>query len=83
MFNGIGVNWAGTLLGLVAVVLIPIPVIFYIYGARIRKRSAFAPDMSQVMAAHGGAPGDEEKNGSTSEDGANLTERRSAGAEAV
>jgi DHA1 family multidrug resistance protein-like MFS transporter len=43
MFNGMGINWAGTLLGCVAVVLVPIPVFFYIYGERIRRRSAFAP----------------------------------------
>jgi len=43
MFNALGVNWAGTLLGCVAVVLVPIPVVFITYGAKIRERSAFAP----------------------------------------
>jgi DHA1 family multidrug resistance protein-like MFS transporter len=43
MFNGMGIQWASTLLGCVAAALVPIPVIFYIYGARIRKRSAYAP----------------------------------------
>lgn len=43
MFDAMGVNWAGTLLGCVAVVLVPIPVAFYIYGARIRQKSKFAP----------------------------------------
>ena len=43
MFNGMGIEWASTLLGCVAAALVPIPVIFYIYGARIRKRSAYAP----------------------------------------
>jgi len=43
MFDSMGVNWAGTLLGCVAVVLVPIPIAFYIYGERIRRRSAFAP----------------------------------------
>ena len=43
MFKGLGVNYAGTLLGCVAVVLVPIPVVFYRYGARIRQRSKFAP----------------------------------------
>ncbi|MCJ1475355.1 hypothetical protein MMC13_004017 [Lambiella insularis] len=43
MFQGLGVNWAGTLLGCVAAVLVPIPVIFLKYGARIRKKSKFAP----------------------------------------
>lgn len=43
MFAALHVNWAGTLLGCVATVLVPIPVVFYFYGAKIRQRSAFAP----------------------------------------
>ena len=43
MFNSLGVNWAGTLLGCVALILVPIPVIFWKYGARIRQKSKFAP----------------------------------------
>jgi DHA1 family multidrug resistance protein-like MFS transporter len=43
MFAAMGVNWAGTMLGCVAMCLVPIPVCFYIYGERIRRRSAFAP----------------------------------------
>lgn len=44
-------NWAGTLLGCVAIVLIPIPVIFYRYGAKIRAKSAFAPTFPMPSAA--------------------------------
>ena len=43
MFAALGVNWAGTLLGCVAAVLVPIPIAFYVYGHKIRERSAFAP----------------------------------------
>jgi DHA1 family multidrug resistance protein-like MFS transporter len=43
MFEGLGVQWAATLLGCVAAVLVPIPVIFYLYGHKIRQRSSFAP----------------------------------------
>ena len=43
MFKGLGIQWAATLLGCVAVVLVPIPILFYIYGARLRARSSFAP----------------------------------------
>lgn len=42
-FRGIGVNWFSTVLGCVAVILIPLPVVFYLKGAQIRKRSKFAP----------------------------------------
>ncbi|KAL8953190.1 MAG: hypothetical protein Q9222_000925 [Ikaeria aurantiellina] len=45
MFDGLGVNWAGSLLGFVALALVPIPIIFWKFGARIRARSAFAPTM--------------------------------------
>ena len=45
-FNALGINWAGTLLGCVAVVMAPIAVIFYIYGPRIRKKSKFAPQFT-------------------------------------
>lgn len=38
-----GINWALTLLGCVALLLVPLPVIFLIYGRRIRARSKFAP----------------------------------------
>lgn len=43
MFNGMGIQWASTLLGCVAAVLVPIPVIFYLYGSRIRAKSKLAP----------------------------------------
>lgn len=69
MFQSLGVNWAGTLLGCIAAVLVPIPVAFYIYGAKIREKSAFAPtgplgiqvpdnddEIEADMAAAGRAP---------------------------
>ncbi|KAF2145738.1 uncharacterized protein K452DRAFT_265037 [Aplosporella prunicola CBS 121167] len=43
MFQGMGVQWAGTLLGCVAAVLVPVPVVFYLYGEKIRQKSNFAP----------------------------------------
>ncbi|KAI1110040.1 polyamine transporter 1 [Nemania sp. NC0429] len=43
LFNGIGIQWASTLLGGIAALLVPIPVLFYLYGAKIRAKSAFAP----------------------------------------
>lgn len=45
MFHSLGVNWAGTLLGCVALVLVPIPVCFLIFGQKIREKSPFAPTM--------------------------------------
>ncbi|PLB53614.1 synaptic vesicle transporter [Aspergillus steynii IBT 23096] len=43
MFNNLGVQWAGTLLGCIAVVMIPIPVLFLIFGPRLRRKSRLAP----------------------------------------
>lgn len=45
MFSALGVNWAGSLLGFVALALVPIPIVFYKFGHRIRARSNFAPTM--------------------------------------
>ncbi|KAJ9115370.1 hypothetical protein QFC24_006985 [Naganishia onofrii] len=39
LYETLGSNWAGTLLGLIEVACIPIPVVFYLYGGRIRERS--------------------------------------------
>ncbi|TVY41965.1 putative MFS-type transporter [Lachnellula subtilissima] len=42
MFKNLGVNWACTLLGGIATICVPIPVLFYIYGHKLRERSKFA-----------------------------------------
>ncbi|KAL3437797.1 major facilitator superfamily domain-containing protein [Aspergillus tetrazonus] len=52
MFNAIGVNWTGTLLGCVAAVLMPIPLLFYLYGRRIRSKSRFAAEYTTVAKAN-------------------------------
>ncbi|KIN05645.1 hypothetical protein OIDMADRAFT_38148 [Oidiodendron maius Zn] len=54
MFNGMGIQWAGTLLGCVALLMVPIPVAFYYYGERIRRRSKFAP--TKALPQEGPAP---------------------------
>ncbi|TVY82140.1 Citrinin biosynthesis cluster MFS transporter mrr1 [Lachnellula suecica] len=43
MFDALGVGGGGSLIGGVAVLLAPIPFVFYRYGEPIRKRSRFAP----------------------------------------
>lgn len=50
MFNGMGVQWASTLLGCVAAALVPIPIIFWKYGGAIRKKSKFAPALPKQHA---------------------------------
>lgn len=43
MYHGMGVQWASTLIGLVALLLAQMPFLFFRYGARIRDGSRFAP----------------------------------------
>lgn len=54
MFTGMGIQWASTLLGCVALALAPIPFIFHYYGARIRQKSAYAPTFAAVPDEHHG-----------------------------
>ncbi len=65
MFNGMGIQWAATLLGCVAAALVPIPVIFYLYGARIRRNSKFAP--TEPPPSSGSAPEAEREFGSSND----------------
>lgn len=51
MVQGLGVQWAGTLLGCVALICVPMPVLFYLKGAKIRAKSRFAPTFPVASAA--------------------------------
>jgi MFS transporter, DHA1 family, multidrug resistance protein len=62
MIEGMGIKWAGLFLGLVAFALVPLPVLFYLKGAKLRERSTFAPTFSAANTDHAPAsPSDEEK----------------------
>lgn len=43
MFRNLGIQWAATLIAAICLVLMPIPFLFFKYGARIRSKSQFAP----------------------------------------
>ncbi|KAL2265529.1 hypothetical protein VTJ83DRAFT_6629 [Remersonia thermophila] len=60
MFDGMGIQWASTLLGCVAAVMVPIPIIFYLYGHKIRAKSSYAPDYPDAQRASAPLPEDEE-----------------------
>ena len=49
MYATLNAHWAGTLLGLLQVALIPIPVVFYKYGHKIRMKSALIKEMQQEL----------------------------------
>ncbi|KAJ5637562.1 hypothetical protein N7490_007441 [Penicillium lividum] len=42
MFHNLGVPWAASILGFIALALIPIPYLFYVYGRRIRARGKWS-----------------------------------------
>ena len=41
----LGINWASTLIGLIALLLMPSPFLFYKYGPWLRSRSTYSPCM--------------------------------------
>jgi len=50
MYAALTPQWAGTLLGLLEVCLIPIPFVFYRYGAKIRSKSRVIRQMREDQA---------------------------------
>jgi DHA1 family multidrug resistance protein-like MFS transporter len=46
MFEGMGIQWACTLLGCLAAVMVPVPIWFLLRGAKIREKSKFAPTVN-------------------------------------
>ncbi|KAL1973157.1 hypothetical protein VTN31DRAFT_6699 [Thermomyces dupontii] len=47
MYRDLGPNWSATLLGLLEVACIPIPVVFWKYGHKIRQKSEFIRAMQE------------------------------------
>lgn len=41
MFDKLGVDWGGSLLGFISILLLPAPFLFYKYGERLRNRSKY------------------------------------------
>ncbi|KAJ5587148.1 MFS general substrate transporter [Penicillium hispanicum] len=60
MFQNMGIQWASTLLGCVAAILVPIPVAFWFFGKRLRMKSRFAPYMEPVQESSEEANGGNE-----------------------
>jgi len=88
MFDGMGIQWASTMLACIALVLVPMPVVFLLYGKKIRAKSTFAPapDLAQEKRrrqmrdaeANAGAAGNDPLNSSAEGVGHNGAERKSA-----
>lgn len=43
MYHKLGVPWASSLLAFICIAFTPVPVLFYVYGAKIREKSKWAP----------------------------------------
>lgn len=72
MFDALGVGGGGSLIGGVAVLLAPIPFVFYKYGGPIRERSKFAPTPSpneQVQQRENSPPEEHNSDDSESDEG--------------
>lgn len=59
MFEGMGIQYASTLLGCVAAVLVPIPIGFYFFGKRLRMKSKFAPFFEPAQESFAAEPQEE------------------------
>lgn len=66
MFDNLGIEWAATLLGCIAALCVPIPVLFYFFGKKLRQKSKFAPTMKTQK------PADEESTSDESEHDLNM-----------
>ena len=42
LYHNLGINWASTLLGFIAIAMIPIPYLFFVFGKRLRARGKWS-----------------------------------------
>ncbi|RAL17665.1 MFS transporter [Aspergillus homomorphus CBS 101889] len=49
MYENLGIHWASSIPAFLAVACIPFPIIFYLYGARIRKHCPYAAQAEAFM----------------------------------
>ena len=69
MFDGMGIEWAATLLGCVALILVPMPIIFLLKGRSIRRRSKMAPALDIKLDEKRAMMADPEKSAGRSSSG--------------
>ncbi|KAH3008379.1 hypothetical protein KXW60_002138 [Aspergillus fumigatus] len=49
LYSGLGIHWASSIPAFLALACVPIPIVFYLYGARIRKRCRYAAEADAFM----------------------------------
>jgi len=53
MYDGLGIPWATSILGFACVALFPVPILFYIYGAKIRAKGKVSlPHLQSFLGHH-------------------------------
>lgn len=52
MYTKLGVAWASSLLGFIALLMAGIPFVFLLYGQAIRKRSPFCQRVMEISQMH-------------------------------
>lgn len=49
MYRNLGIHWASSIPAFLAVACVPFPILFYLYGAQIRKRCVYAAEAEAFM----------------------------------
>ncbi|KAM3555513.1 hypothetical protein ARSEF4850_005960 [Beauveria asiatica] len=49
MYNDLGIHWASSIPAFLALACLPCPLLFYMYGAKIRARCKYASEASQIL----------------------------------
>ncbi|TPX14316.1 uncharacterized protein E0L32_005512 [Thyridium curvatum] len=49
MYQNLGLHWASSIPAFLALACVPFPVLFYIYGSRVRAKCAFAAEAADVL----------------------------------
>ncbi len=57
MYHNLGHQWASTLVAFLSLICVPMPFGFYYYGAQIRARSKFAPNLPIISPTAAPAAG--------------------------
>lgn len=85
MYHNLGIHWASCIPAFLSVACIPFPIIFYIYGPRIRKRCTYAAEaeafMQRLTAKHQveqAQPAQERKKEESSDSDSDSTDSSSA-----
>ncbi|POS76577.1 fluconazole resistance protein 1 [Diaporthe helianthi] len=68
MYTNLGLHWAASVPAFLSVACIPFPIIFYIYGPRIRARCKFAAEAARVLEEMRGGGGNNTEDPEAAED---------------